>query len=103
MQSSPGETTPRTHPSAPPGETTPRGAIEAHGLVKTYAAPGKTRVRALDGLTHTFVGMRLGVHDTPRHLARLDEAVDAYAGHRLVETRGRLRRARLHGRPCKRR
>ena len=31
------------------GETTPR-AIEAHGLVKTYPAPGKTRVRALDGL-----------------------------------------------------
>src|ERR1700761_2726598 len=31
------------------GETTP-GAIEAHGLVKTYPAPGKTRVRALDGL-----------------------------------------------------
>src|SRR6201987_5213815 len=30
-------------------ETTPR-AIEAHGLVKTYPAPGKTRVRALDGL-----------------------------------------------------
>src|SRR6201996_6255525 len=31
------------------GETTPR-AIEAHGLVKTYPAPGKTRVKALDGL-----------------------------------------------------
>jgi ABC-2 type transport system ATP-binding protein len=36
---------------SPPGGTTPRGAIEARGLVKTYAAPGKTRVRALDGLT----------------------------------------------------
>jgi ABC-2 type transport system ATP-binding protein len=32
------------------GGTPPR-AIEAHGLVKTYPAPGKTRVRALDGLT----------------------------------------------------
>jgi ABC-2 type transport system ATP-binding protein len=30
---------------------TPRGAIEARGLVKSYPAPGKTRVRALDGLT----------------------------------------------------
>jgi ABC-2 type transport system ATP-binding protein len=28
-------------------------AIEAQGLVKTYPAPGKTRVRALDGLTLT--------------------------------------------------
>src|SRR3984957_8851956 len=35
---------------SPPGDT-PRGAIEARGLVKTYPAPGKTRVRALDGLT----------------------------------------------------
>jgi len=41
MQSSPGGTPPATSPSA----------IEARGLVKTYPAPGKTRVRALDGLT----------------------------------------------------
>ena len=26
-------------------------SIEARGLVKTYPAPGKTRLRALDGLT----------------------------------------------------
>ena len=26
-------------------------AIEARGLVKTYPGPGKTRIRALDGLT----------------------------------------------------
>src|ERR1700751_2750135 len=26
-------------------------SIEARGLIKTYPAPGKTRVRALDGLT----------------------------------------------------
>jgi ABC-2 type transport system ATP-binding protein len=39
---------------SPPGGTTlgtSRSAIEARGLVKTYPAPGKTRVRALDGLT----------------------------------------------------
>jgi Ser/Thr protein kinase RdoA (MazF antagonist) len=39
---------------------------------------------ALDGLDHAFVGMRLGVHDTPRHLARLEEAVATHAGHRLI-------------------
>ncbi len=38
---------------------------------------------AVDGLDHAFVGMRVGVHDTPRHLARLDEAVAAHPGHRL--------------------
>ncbi len=39
---------------------------------------------AVDGLVHEFTGMRVGVHDTPRHLARLDEAVAAHAGHRLA-------------------
>src|ERR1700758_47200 len=46
MQSPPGGTTPR---SAYPGDTP--SAIEARGLVKSYPAPGKTRVKALDGLT----------------------------------------------------
>jgi ABC-2 type transport system ATP-binding protein len=37
---------------SPAGETVSRSAaIEARDLVKTYPAPGKTRVRALDGLT----------------------------------------------------
>jgi ABC-2 type transport system ATP-binding protein len=36
---------------SPPGETPRQAAIEAHGLVKTYPTPGKTRVKALDGLT----------------------------------------------------
>lgn len=40
---------------------------------------------ALDGLEHTFRGMRPGVHDTARHLRRLREAVAAGAGHRLHE------------------
>jgi Ser/Thr protein kinase RdoA (MazF antagonist) len=39
---------------------------------------------AVEGLEHAFVGMRAGVHDTPRHLARLDEAVAAHPGHRLA-------------------
>jgi Ser/Thr protein kinase RdoA (MazF antagonist) len=38
---------------------------------------------AVDGLKHEFVGMRVGVHDTPRHLARLEEAVAAHGAHRL--------------------
>ena len=36
---------------SPRGEVPPRADIEAHGLVKTYPAPGKTRVSALNGLT----------------------------------------------------
>jgi Ser/Thr protein kinase RdoA (MazF antagonist) len=39
---------------------------------------------AVDGLAHQFTGMRAGVHDTPRHLARLDEAVATQPGHRLA-------------------
>jgi Ser/Thr protein kinase RdoA (MazF antagonist) len=39
---------------------------------------------AVDGLKHDFVGMRVGVHDTPRHLARLEEAVAVNTGHRLI-------------------
>jgi Ser/Thr protein kinase RdoA (MazF antagonist) len=38
---------------------------------------------AVDGLDHAFTGVRVGVHDTPRHLARLAEAVATHAGHRL--------------------
>jgi ABC-2 type transport system ATP-binding protein len=48
MQSSSGETTSRP---VPPDGARPGGAVEARGLVKTYPAPGKTRVTALDGLT----------------------------------------------------
>jgi len=40
--------------------------------------------RALDGLSHTFVGARAGVHDTGRHLERLEEAVAAHGAHRLA-------------------
>ena len=51
MQSPSGGTSPRVPRSAPSGGTAHRGAIEARGLVKTYPAPGKARVTALDGLT----------------------------------------------------
>jgi len=39
--------------------------------------------RAVDQLDHRFVGLREGVHDTPKHLARLREALGAHASHRL--------------------
>jgi Ser/Thr protein kinase RdoA (MazF antagonist) len=52
---------------------------------------------AVDGMKHAFVGMRVGVHDTPRHLARLDEAVTVHAGHRLIAEVRPLARAILDG------
>jgi Ser/Thr protein kinase RdoA (MazF antagonist) len=48
--------------------------------------------RALDGLPHVFVGLRGGVHDTPRHLARLGEAVAANPRHRLAREVAELAR-----------
>ena len=38
---------------------------------------------ALDQLPHVFVAMRSGVHDTPRHLATLREALVDHPTHRL--------------------
>lgn len=38
---------------------------------------------ALDSLDHTFVGMRLGVHDTDAHLKRLRQALISHQKHRL--------------------
>lgn len=40
--------------------------------------------RALDRLDHAFVGMRLGIHDTSAHLARLATALSIHAAHRLA-------------------
>jgi len=40
--------------------------------------------RALDGLTYTFHGLREGVHDTAKHLARLREALSMHDHHRLM-------------------
>lgn len=38
---------------------------------------------ALDDLDHRFEGLREGVHDTPAHLRRLEEAVAEHRDHRL--------------------
>ncbi len=40
--------------------------------------------RAIDGLTHDFRGLREGVHDTAKHLARLREALSVHKAHRLM-------------------
>lgn len=39
---------------------------------------------ALNDLSHEFIGQRLGVHDTERHLATLREALAEHDGHRLI-------------------
>ena len=39
---------------------------------------------ALDGLSHEFRGLREGVHDTAKHLARLREALAVHRDHRLI-------------------
>ena len=39
--------------------------------------------RALDDFQHRFVGQRIGVHDTPAHMQKLQTAVASHAQHRL--------------------
>jgi Ser/Thr protein kinase RdoA (MazF antagonist) len=46
--------------------------------------------RALDGLAHSFRGLREGVHDTGKHLLRLREALAVHADHRLIARAGPL-------------
>lgn len=41
--------------------------------------------QAVDRIDHAFVGLREGVHDTAKHLARLRAAVATHAAHRLAE------------------
>jgi Ser/Thr protein kinase RdoA (MazF antagonist) len=41
--------------------------------------------RAVDDLDYSFVGLRQGVHDTERHLARLREAIAVHGDHRLFQ------------------
>ncbi|MES1204374.1 MAG: phosphotransferase [Pseudomonadota bacterium] len=51
-------------------------AREAGALVARFHA-------ALAGLPHAFVGLRAGVHDTPRHLTSLRRAAAEHPTHRL--------------------
>lgn len=54
----------------------PARCAEAGGLLGRFHA-------ALWSCTHRFRHLRLGVHDTPRHLATLREALEQRADHRL--------------------
>jgi Ser/Thr protein kinase RdoA (MazF antagonist) len=54
----------------------PAQARAAGGLVARFH-------RALEGFEHPFAGMRAGVHDTPKHMANLKQAVAECGGHRL--------------------
>jgi Ser/Thr protein kinase RdoA (MazF antagonist) len=46
--------------------------------------------RAVSDLTHTFRSRRLGVHDTPRHLRTLEEALEENRAHRHYDAIARL-------------
>jgi ABC-2 type transport system ATP-binding protein len=104
MQPSSGGTTPRTAQSAASELTIPASAIEARGLVKTYPGPGKTRVRALDGLTlsvrrgsiFALVGPNgAGKTTTVKILTTLatpDEGAAAIEGTDVIAAPGRARR-----------
>jgi Ser/Thr protein kinase RdoA (MazF antagonist) len=64
------------------------GAAQAHAAGALIARFH----RALDGLNHTFVGLRAGIHDTPAHLGRLAAAIEAHPQHRLAGPVGALGR-----------
>ena len=57
----------------------PRQAAAAGALIARFHA-------ALDGLSHTFVGLRAGVHDMPRHLSTLGRALAEHTAHPLHPT-----------------
>ena len=58
---------------------------KVHSLAQARAAGALVARfhRALEGVAHQFVGMREGVHDTAKHLARLRGALSRHTGHRL--------------------
>ncbi len=66
--------------------------VDGHGFDKVQSAAQARAAsalvarfhRALEGLRHTFVGLREGVHDTARHLTKLRDALTAEEGHRLL-------------------
>ena len=71
----------------------PGVSFDVIGEVAQARAAGELIARfhqALRGLDHTFVGRRVGVHDTAAHLARLDEALGDHPGHRLAGAVGAL-------------
>ena len=67
----------------------PDQAHAAGGLVARFH-------RAVDGVGHQFRGLRAGVHDTAKHLARLREGLALHSGHRLMSQVGPLAEAILN-------
>ena len=61
---------------SPHSPTAEKQAAAAGALIARFHA-------ALDGLSHTFVGLRAGIHDTPRHLAMLKQSLAEHPGHPL--------------------
>jgi len=96
-----GMETPRLVPTRDGGLSVDMGNEAGLWRLQTYVdgvsfdvvtSPGQARAagslvarfhRALDGLEHEFAGMRLGVHDTAQHMARLREALAVHRDHRL--------------------
>ncbi len=58
-----------------------RSAAQAHAAAATLARFHG----ALSDLDHAFVGLRTGVHDTPKHLDNLRAAVQTHREHRLYD------------------
>ncbi len=59
-------------------------AVESPAQARSAGALLARFHRAIEGLGPEIRGARLGVHDTDRHLARLEEALARGAGHRLA-------------------
>jgi Ser/Thr protein kinase RdoA (MazF antagonist) len=58
-----------------------RNALETPGQAHAAGALLGRFHRALDDLDHVFANPRLGVHDTPRHLAALATALETHRDH----------------------
>jgi Ser/Thr protein kinase RdoA (MazF antagonist) len=58
-----------------------RNALETAGQARAAGELLGRFHRALDGLEHRFATARLGVHDTPRHLAALERALTTHRSH----------------------
>ena len=58
-----------------------RNALETAGQARAAGALLGRFHRALDDLDHVFANPRLGVHDTPRHLAALAAALETHRDH----------------------
>jgi Ser/Thr protein kinase RdoA (MazF antagonist) len=63
-----------------------RDALESPAQARAAGSIVAEFHRAVDDLDYTFRHKRPGVHDTPRHLRQLNEALAEHRGHRHYET-----------------